>query len=287
MDSPKPIDWYKETPWGYMVDDKVIEAIRTIRKELVIKDEPLKAYKLLTFVDQPYQKALNDEIKKTYGMVRHVFNNYEYEKAYDIPVDDCEMIEAEEFAINAGFRYPRYQWILDELEKEKAESILDLGCYVGSLVLTAVNRGLVGYGVDMTSGVIKVARKRAKKFGLSKAKFFQADVRLFEGVTSDIVVSLEVLEHIPDPVKYIQHMAKLANKWAYISTPNGPYGNGEGNLTMKGGWEWDGKGVRGHIRVFTPITLRKLIEEDAKCEIGLLEARDDQLLHAKFRQRED
>lgn len=261
---------------------KLIDAFRTIRKELIIKDEPLKAYKMLTYIDGREQKALSEEIKKTYGMVRHVYSPDEYMKAYDIPVPDAGQIEAEDIALNAGERYDRYRWILEELDKEKAKSLLDLGCYVGSVVLTAAKRGFTAYGVDMTRGSIDIANERARKFGLEKkAKFYLGDVRLFDKHEADIVMSFEVLEHIPVPGKYIRHMARLAKKWAYVSTPNGPFGNGEGNV--KGGWEWRGeKDYRGHLRVFTEATLRDLIES-CDCEIALLESRDDGLVHCKFR----
>lgn len=263
-----------------------LDAIRLIRKELIVKDEPLKAYNFLWNLPRIYQRELKDEMEKSAGMVRHYFSPDEYEKAYDIPVPDAHLIEAEDIALDAGKRYERYQWILEELKAEKAESLLDLGCYVGSLVLTAAKMGYRAWGIDMTKEAIDIANQRKDKFGIRKANFFVQDVRLDPPVLSDLVVSLEVLEHIPAVVKYIKMMARTANKWAYVSTPNGPYGNGEGNLNMEGGWDWHGdKDYRGHLRVFTEKTLRQLIEVDADCEIALLEARDDQLLHCKFRQK--
>jgi len=265
-----------------MVSKKLVDAIKAIRKELIIKDEPLKAHNLLNNIDRVYQKELKEEIKKTSGMVRHFFSPEEYKKAYDIPVDDAKYIESENIALKADERYDRYRWILEELDKEKAESFLDLGCYVGSVVLTAASRGFQSYGVDITGGAIKVANERVKKFKLEdKAKFYLGDVRLFDKHEADIVMSFEVLEHIPAVDKYIRHMAKLAKKWAYVSTPDGPYGNGEGNI--QGGWEWRGeKDYRGHLRVFTETTLRDLIES-CDCEIALLEGRDDGLVHCKFK----
>lgn len=262
-----------------MDSNKLIDALRVIRKELIVKDEPLKAYKLLKHFNL---EELKTELKNTKGMVRHVYSPKEYLRGYDIPVPDAEMIEEEVYALNAGARYPRYQWILDEIKKEMVTSYLDLGCYVGSMVLTVAKMGIDAYGVDMTKGSIDIANKRAKKFGIENAKFFLGDVTEFTLQKADIVSSMEVLEHVVDPVAYVKNMANLANRWAYVSTPNGPFGNGEGNLTMKGGWEWDGIGIRGHIRVFTKQTLTDVLEE-AGCKIALIEARDDQLLHAKFR----
>lgn len=260
---------------------KLSEALRILRRELVTKDEPLKAYKLLKHFDLP---ELKEELHKSYMMVRHYYDPEEYRKAYqDVKCDDCELIETEDVALNAQIRYWRYDWILKEVVKEKAESLLDLGCYVGSVVLTAASRGLRGCGVDFTPKVIEVAKKRAKKFGLEdKTSFYVDDVTKFRTEAADIVMSFEVLEHVVDPGAYLRHMASLAHKWAYVSTPNGPFGNGEGNKAQ--GWEWDGKGVRGHLRVFTKQSLNNLMKAEG-LEIGEIFPGNDGLLHAKFRRK--
>ena len=262
-----------------MADNKLIESLRELRKELVIKDEPLKAYKLLKHFDLP---ELKEELKNSYGMVRHYYDPEEYRVAYqDVAATDCEEIEPEDIALNAGIRYWRYGWILEEIKKEKAKSVIDLGCYVGSVVLTAAFKGIYGVGVDLTPKVIEVANKRRKKFELEgKCEFHVYDVTKFGKKKADIVFSFEVLEHVVDPVAYVQHMAGMAKKWAYVSTPNGPFQNGAGNRAQ--GWEWDGKGVRGHLRVFTETTLSQMLDS-AGLEIGKVFAGEDDLLHAKFR----
>lgn len=228
-------------------------AIKLIRKELVIKDEVLKAWKLLELFKNV--KGLEEERKNTYGMIRHVYNEEELRKAYqDVVCEDCEQIEPEDVIADPGSKFDRYGWMADILKKDKPKSYLDMGCYVGSLVIYAANLGIKAYGVDYTPKVIEIARRRAK----GSCKFFIDDVRSFNKVKADYVSCFEVLEHIPNVEKFVDNLANLANKWVFLSTPDGPYGNGEGNL--KQGWEWDGKGVRGHIRVFVPETLRQLLK---------------------------
>lgn len=255
--------------------------LRTIRKELVIKDEPLKAWKLLELFKEV--EGLDEERKNTYGMIRHMYSEEEFIKAVDIPVDDCEAIEPKHFTTHAGERYARYQWVLDDLVKNKVKTYLDLGCYVGSLVTTAASKGIKSYGVDLTSKAIEKARQRAKEAGLDKlCTFYLANVEKFDKVKADAVSSLEVLEHTVDPEKYIKHLLSLSNGWCYISTPDGPYGNGEGNLTMPGGWEWDGKGVRGHVRVFVKETLSEILDK-CHCEYEFVDLQN-QLLNVRFKE---
>ena len=234
-------------------------AIKIIRKELVIKDEPLKAWKLLEhFKDLD----LDEERKNTYGIVRHVFEPKWLEKLLDVPADDCENIEPAAIALNPGIRYARYQWIVDGLEKYKSKSMIDLGCYVGSIVIYASKCGIKATGVEMTNGALKVARQRAEELGV-KAKFVQEDITTFMPKEKvDFVSCMEVFEHVVvDPKDFIDHMAKMVKPkgWVYVTTPDGPYGNGMGNI--EGGWEWDGKLPRGHIRVFTKETIKELLKD--------------------------
>lgn len=259
-----------------MDTDKLTSAIRRIRQELLIMDEPLKAYNLLRDAAIP---ELKDEENRTYGLVRHVFEPEIYEELMgDDPVEDCELIEPRDLILNAQLKYPRYGWILEEVEKEKPKTYLDLACYVGSLVTSVANKGVKAYGVDMTKRVIEVAKQRAA--GLN-AEFFVGDATTFDKVKADMVSAFEVIEHVVDPKQFVEHLCSLSKGWVYISTPNGPFGNGAGNI---GHWDWDGvkEHIRPHVRVFTKTTLGELLKE-CSCEVSLLEEKDNGVLWAKFR----
>ena len=252
-------------------------AIKIIRKYLVIHDQPLKAYQLMEALNIP---ELDDLKNKSYGMVRHFYSQKEHVKAYDIPVPDCELIEPEECAINPQNRYARYAWFMEDTKDVK--SMIDLGCYVGSLVIASSRRGAKAVGVDLTTGSINVAKSRAKKLG-KDCNFYVADVTKFDKGTYDAVVSFEVFEHVLDPQQYIDHLASLTNDgaWVYITTPDGAYGNGQGNLDM--GWEWqEGNGTRGHLRTFNQKIMRQLLNN---YEVARLSKEPDGLLWIKYRRK--
>jgi len=264
----------------------LVEAVKILRKELLILDEPLKAYYLLKELDIP---ELKEDLDKTYGLVRHAFEPDIYKKVYgmagEVEALDCEQIEPRSCILNAEIRYPRYRWILEDLEKTEAKSYIDLACYVGSLVTTAESRGIKSCGVDMTKHVIDVARERAKWAKLD-CKFFLDDITTFDKVTGvDAVSANEVIEHVIDPKAFIEHLCSLTKGWIYVTTPNGSYGDGEGNM---GHWDWDGEEthVRGHLRVFTKESMFRLLEE-CGCEISFLEGMNDALLWCKFRRCND
>ena len=258
---------------------ELTQAIKIIRQELVTKDEPLKAWKLLLHFKNV--KGLDKERTNTYGMVRHCFDVKELIESCDIPADDCEQIEPPTVALDPSIRYSRYKWAVDNITEQKAKSKIDLGCYVGSLPIYFAKCGLKATGVDLTPATIKVAKSRAKDLDV-KVKFIIQNVTRFEPKEKvDAVTALEILEHIVEPQEFIHQMAKMINPngWVYVSTPDGPYGNGEGNI--KQGWDWDGKGVRPHIRVFVKETIEQLLKG---YEIGEIFSKDG-LLNFKYRRK--
>jgi len=123
-----------------------------------------------------------------------------------------------------------------------------------------------------------VARERAKNLK-SSAKFVCADVMGYEGPKSDGVIAMELIEHFYDPKEVLAKLASMTTPdgWVYITTPNGPYGNGRGNAM-----NWDSVGSRGHVRVFVVSTLKEVLKD---YEVKFISARTDGLLYAQYRRR--
>lgn len=260
------------------------QALKLIRKELLIKDEPLKAYNLLMRFKKEFGIELKEEIEKTKKMIIHYFDPKEYDFTYNenMDKDNFEVIEAPHYATHANERYYRYAWVLDHLKKDKAKSYMDMGCYVGSMVTTAASLGIKSVGVDFTKKAIEYAKQRAKSAGVEdKTEFFQGDVTKFDKRKAEHVSSMEVIEHVVDARAYAEHLANLASEWVYVSTPDGPYGNGEGNLPN---WDWRGPtDRRGHLRVFTKDSMKKMLE-DLGMEIADMNTVEE-LLNVKYRRR--
>lgn len=256
-------------------------AARLIRKKLLIGDEPLKAYNLLKALNI---KDLEPELKKTYGSIIHMFEPDKYEKIYkDDSCLDYDIIEPEEHCLRADEMYGRFKWIFKNVKE--AKSLIDLGCYVGSLVLTAGKKYKISsVGVDLTQKAINIAKKRAKKFEVSNVEFFQGNAVTYKSERKfDAVVAFEILEHVPDPVVFVKNLLGLVSDdgFVYMSTPNGAFIKGWGNC---GQWEWDGKGTRGHVRAFVPETVRELISEADGVIEELVEA-ESGILWIKFKKK--
>lgn len=257
-----------------MTKEQTIEAARSLRKELITKDEPLKAFHMLQALNLP---ELEEEKQKTFSMVRHMFD-YDFYKQYygehlpEHPVDDTMIFRAQEL-------FPRFAWLINRVTADKAKSLIDLGCADGVLALTCAYRGIKSKGVNLYRPSIELARQRAQKTNIENVDFEVGDVFDVTG-QYDAVVAMEIIEHVPDPQKLVNKMSELCSPegWMYISTPDGPFGNGEGN---RGNWELKGDmDVRGHVRVFTKESLGALLEG---FEIGEWADLNDGLLHVKFR----
>lgn len=91
------------------------------------------------------------------------------------------------------------------------ETVLDIGCGKGNLVLWLRRLGVKAYGVDISNYALENAHKPIKKY-LSKAGI--ADLP-FENSGFDLVVTFNLLEHIneKDLPRAIDESRRVAKRW--------------------------------------------------------------------------
>jgi 2-polyprenyl-3-methyl-5-hydroxy-6-metoxy-1,4-benzoquinol methylase len=253
--------------------EREIEHARAKRRHLITMDQPLRAYEMLKELNYP---ELAQETEDTYKMVRHMFDYDFYKEYYGNHLPENPV--PEEFIFRAQEVFPRFNWVLKKMEEEGAKTMVDIGCADGVLALTAAYRGIPALGVNLYKPSVELATKRATKAGVP-AIFTASDVFDVTG-TYDAVVAMEIIEHVPDPTKFVKKLTQLCRPtgWIYISTPDGPFGNGEGN---RGNWELKGDmDIRGHVRVFTKDSLSQLLDG---FEIKEWADLNDGLLHVQAR----
>jgi 2-polyprenyl-3-methyl-5-hydroxy-6-metoxy-1,4-benzoquinol methylase len=100
---------------------------------------------------------------------------------------------------------------------------LDLGCGPGMLLAAAAERGVSGLGIDVSLAWLVVARKMIRQHGGEPtlcAAFAEA-LPLRDSQVPGIV-SLDVIEHVADQVKYLAEIDRIASDGAMVAlaTPN-------------------------------------------------------------------
>lgn len=95
-------------------------------------------------------------------------------------------------------------------------TILDLGCGEGYLTYALRKAGYTCVGVDLSETVVARARKR---FGHDDW-FATTDEMPRHG--ADLVLALEIIEHVPDPVRFLHDATKLLRDGGTVvaTTPN-------------------------------------------------------------------
>lgn len=102
-------------------------------------------------------------------------------------------------------------------------TILDLGCGEGFMIEALLDAGIDAQftGIDLSESAIADASARVGH----RANFEVIDARKLvdDGRSFDMVMMLEVLEHIPDPAQMIPILKKLATRHVLLSVPWEPF----------------------------------------------------------------
>lgn len=116
-------------------------------------------------------------------------------------------------ALSERYNAPFAARLLELAEISPSDQIVDVGAGTGLLTLAAARavagRGRV-LGVDLSEGMLHVARERAVREGLA-ADFRPMDAERLEleDATCDVVLSLFALLHFPDPGRALREMKRV------------------------------------------------------------------------------
>jgi phosphatidylethanolamine/phosphatidyl-N-methylethanolamine N-methyltransferase len=119
------------------------------------------------------------------------------------------------------FFTPRHQHVINALNIAPHARVLDVGVGTGlSLPLYPSHCRVVG--IDLSGDMLKKASKKVRKYGLAKVSLLEMDAsRLaFRDNTFDYVVAAFVISVVPDPVRVISEMKRVAKPDGRIAIIN-------------------------------------------------------------------
>lgn len=230
--------------------------------DLLENNQALKAWNLVKDTNWPKKDRL-------WLAVKHAFNKDDYIKYYSEQL--VENPVPEEFALDCTKLYPRFKWLVEQIEKQQPKKVLDLGCADGYVGITLAKRGIEQieqiHGVNLYKPSIDIAIERAKKFNVDLQTTFEVrDLMDFDPSWSkyDSVILFEVLEHVPNPQEVINHCMSLVAKNGsfYLSTPSPDHIGIKLHKEEQGRHEgdWDDGLPSGHLQIFTEKELRDMLK---------------------------
>lgn len=155
-------------------------------------------------------------------------------------------------------------WSLDPRARHPlaGKSALDVGCGAGLLSEPLARLGAAVTGFDAAPENIAVARAHAKGQGLA-IDYVAGEIDQYAGRRFDLVVAMEVVEHVADPAAFIAGLAgSLAEGGLLIlSTPNRTPLSKLALITVGEGFGLVPKGTHDHDKFVTPDELSALVEQ--------------------------
>jgi 2-polyprenyl-3-methyl-5-hydroxy-6-metoxy-1,4-benzoquinol methylase len=109
------------------------------------------------------------------------------------------------------------------LERSSANEAHDAGCGEGVLAIRLARNGLRVRGSDVSPAVLEEARQRTRAAGV-EIDFEVSPVEELDPArhAAELVVCCEVLEHLSDPDRALEVLARLARPWLIASVPREP-----------------------------------------------------------------
>jgi 2-polyprenyl-3-methyl-5-hydroxy-6-metoxy-1,4-benzoquinol methylase len=151
------------------------------------------------------------------------------------------------------FSVARYE--VEPLLPARAERVLEIGCGAGLTMQWLRQTGRAGeaWGIELVESAAQRAREHFREVRVGDAEALAASA--FDGLQFDLILCLDVLEHMVDPWRCVQALEQRLAPGGrlVISVPNVRCLKVVLPLLFLGEWRYGEKGIldRTHLRFFT------------------------------------
>jgi SAM-dependent methyltransferase len=117
---------------------------------------------------------------------------------------------------------PRYlrRMVLREMGRLSFKSVLDVGCGEGTLLKMIAERypGVELAGSEFSDTAMQYCREQLPNANIFSLDILKDDV---SRISYDLLISMQVLEHLADDVDALKRMRRMCRKYTLISVPGG------------------------------------------------------------------
>lgn len=119
----------------------------------------------------------------------------------------------------SGEQNTKIENVLSNTEFEPNETVIDLGCGTGFLFQHVIKSTKLLVGLDISSKFLQEAKKRTKNLSNIVLIRADADNTPFPDCIFDRVFAITLLQNMPDPMKTISEMKRIAKPQAiFVAT---------------------------------------------------------------------
>ena len=177
-----------------------------------------------------YGPAIEPEIRKELDLYKWMYNQEDYAEHYADGTE--EMYDSEDFHYEEGFeQHPRFQAVVNALLRpdRPIHHVVDYGCAHGHFTnyMARMFPDVTFTGIDVSPKAIAIAKAKADEWELGNVTYVEDDWLSKEDreYNCDVLILGEILEHVPDPIDFMETCRKTVGDDTYIvvTTPSGPW----------------------------------------------------------------
>jgi 2-polyprenyl-3-methyl-5-hydroxy-6-metoxy-1,4-benzoquinol methylase len=141
--------------------------------------------------------------------------------------------------------------------KDEISSSLDIGCGEGYVSQYMKNLGFDIEGADISKDIIDIAKYLHPDVPFDVKSIYNL---VYYNKRYDLVMAVEVLEHLNNPEQALKELKKVSNKYVFISVPNEPLFRICNMLRFK--YVYDFGNTPGHINHWTKRSFKLFLSND-------------------------